>query len=276
MKRIFLMMAALMLAMVLALNAGAEELPIVPEVTVDPSTGTVDESSGALPPVVDEGSLGGEPTVGEPFPEFPEIPEGEDGTGEQMSEVFKTWTGKVIDWIYAHRNDITSAFGAAAFAVYAFLYKRKLVPSVDGLKTGVVSTMTEVIGNIQGAVDKFSTTLTAQQNGWVRDIEAIAAHLKQYETVLEETRAQQREVLSLEQRLAESDARTALFCTAMRAQVEMIHQTLSSACLPDEQHEANHKAYLHMLAMIEEAEANMAVLTADTAAEGTTEEGAAV
>ena len=276
MKRIFFVVLILMLSVMLVLNAGAEELPIIPEVPVEGSETVVDESSGALPPVVGDEMLGDEPTVGEPFPEIPKIPEGEDGTGDQMSEVFKTWTAQVIDWIYANRNDITSAFGAAAFAVYAFLYKKKLVPSVDGLKTGVVNTMTEVIGNIQRAVDKFSTTLTAQQNGWVRDIEAIAAHLKQYETVLEETRAQQREVLSLEQRLAESDARTALFCTAMRAQVEMIHQTLSSACLPDEQHEANHKAYLRMLAMIEEAEANMAVLTTVSAAEDATEEGEAV
>ena len=189
--------------------------------------------------------------------------EGDDKLSVDLDAVLaqaETWTEQLLNLIYAYRNDIISFSGTLAFAVYAFLYKRKLVPSVDGLKTGVVGTMNGVIDKIQEAIHSFSGILTTQQIGWNKDIEDIAEHLKKYESILQETQKQQTAVLLLEQRLEQSDARNAVYCAAMRAQVEMIHQTLSSACLSDEQHAANHKAYLNMLAMLEEAEARVAAI----------------
>lgn len=253
MKQLYTMMLAILMLAMLCVGVGAEELPIIPEVTVP-------ESEGATVDTTD--------STEDKFTEAPDAPYADDetlvgnddgaednGVAGELEGAVKAWTTAVIDWIYEHRNDITSACGAAAFAVYAFLYKRKLLPSVDSLKDGVCGVMNEVIGNVQGAVDTFSSKLTVQQQGWLKDIEAIAANLKKYEEVLAETQKQQASVLSLEQRLAESDQRNAVYCATMRAQVEMIHQTLSSACLDDEQHAANHKTYLKMLALLEEAEA---------------------
>lgn len=179
---------------------------------------------------------------------------------DTMAQV-ETWTAWLMEQIYTYRNDIISALGALAFVVYSFLYKKKLVPSVDKLKTDVTSTMANVIENVQNYIENFSGKLNTQQEVWTKDINAIAEIVKKYEAVMQETQKQQTQVLALEQQLAASDMRNQIYGQIMRTQVEMMHQTLSSACLSDEQHAANHKVYLKALDTLEALDAELAAST---------------
>lgn len=167
----------------------------------------------------------------------------------------------VIDTIYAYRADIISACGTVAFLVYSFLYKKKLVPSVDGLRDKVVATMAGVVGDVQGYIEVFTGKLNTQQETWNKKIDEIVGVVKGFEKVMNETQRQQTEVLALRQELAASDTRNEIYGRIMRAQVEMIHQTLSSASLVEEQHMANHKAYLKQIEMLDALDEELAAKT---------------
>ncbi|MBR0443737.1 MAG: hypothetical protein IIX15_05290 [Clostridia bacterium] len=268
--RRFLVMISLLLA-VFAVSVRAEDIPTVPlendnagiteDTTSIPAEDTSSDAVQVPAETPTEISVQGTNSDAVEVPWEPTPDVGKDNETENGAFDSKTWTDIVIDTIYAYRNDIISASGAVAFLIYSFLYKKKLVPSVDGLRDKVVSTMAGVVGDVQGYIETFTGKLNTQQETWNKKINEIADVVKGFESVMNKTQQQQTEVLALEQQLSASDTRNEIYGRIMRAQVEMIHQTLSSACLSDEQHAANHKAYLKQIEMLDALDEELAAKT---------------
>ena len=283
MKKLLTMILVIALSIMLCVPIGAEEIPAeeipiedIPvleigavtnttpvEDTTPPATDTppVEDTTpptADTPPIEDTTPPTADtPPVEENTPPTADTPPVEDITppAEDLPPVEEesvAWTEEVLNWIGTYRNDIISLAGTVAFAVYAFLHKKKLIPSLDNLKNGVVDIINKAISAIGDESKKMDAGMR-EQNRWIEE------QLKEYKDILDKTLKQQESVLALEERLARSDALNAEYCAVLRAQVEMIHQTLSSACLCDEQHEENHKTYLRMRAMLEAAENGVTV-----------------
>lgn len=293
-RRVFAMMALLLVVLSISVRAeevltpinGGVDLPSVEEVVPGGTTDlpsveeVVPDDTDDLSPEQEKDQTGQAPDVyvpPAPSVQTPEEPADEEdlaptdkgetesaGDRQWIDDAMvkvETWTGWLMEQVVIYRNDIISAAGALAFMVYSILYKKKLVPSVDNLKENVTSTMANVITNVQDYIEAFSQRLTVQQKTWTDDIDAVAEVVKKYEAIIQETQKQQTEVLALQQQLAASDARNHVYGQIMRAQVEMVHQSLSSACLLDEQHQANHKAYLKQKEMLDKLDEDLASKT---------------
>ena len=280
-RRILLMLTLLLSTLIV--SAHAVDIPVIPIEKDDTGTAVVvpsepTENSGS--DIAEEATGGSAENAGldkvakpsetienvtsddemvKPSEPTPDNEPDDEGSGNVMDS--KPFVEIVIDTIYAYRADILSACGAGAFLIYSFLYKKKLVPSVDGLRDKVVATMAGVVGDVQGYIEVFTGKLNTQQETWNKKIDEIVGVVKDFEKVMNETQRQQTEVLALRQELAASDKRNEIYGRIMRAQVEMIHQSLSSACLVEEQHTANHKAYLKQKEMLDALDEELAEKT---------------
>ena len=279
-RRILAMLALLLAVLAVSVKADEALVPVINGVSLPSVEEVVPDNEAELPTVelqeevVEKQDAYFSPDRSEGAPVMPsgggaavepdngKAEESQDGGwGDNVAEKVETWTEWILEQIVLYRNDIISGAGALAFMVYAALYKKKLVPSVNGLRDKVVGTMANVVDNVQGYIESFSKSLSSQQETWTKDIDAIAEVVKKYESIMQETQQQQTQVLALQQQLAASDARNQVYGQIMRAQVEMVHQSLSSACLLDEQHTANHKAYLKQKEMLDRLDEELAQKT---------------